>query len=222
MTLIFLGLALWWFLHFMPALKLRFRSTLIKTLGPNFYAGGFALGLVGSIILMVMGWRSAGQSIVYALPQWTALPGTLFVLAGVTLFGFGFDKNMKTNLKRFVRHLQLTGMLLWTAGHLMLNGDNRSLVLFGGLGPLVTGYDGPCKPTRWSMDKTRKNSFGQRIRSRGHYLGFYPQLCVRPCLAFGDRPGLAIIAILAHRRSFLLIRRSRCRGCLCQTDMLRA
>ena len=49
MTLIFLGLILWYFPHFLPATKPRFRSKLIKGIGPNIYAGGFALGLIGSI-----------------------------------------------------------------------------------------------------------------------------------------------------------------------------
>ncbi|MCP4934490.1 MAG: NnrU protein [bacterium] len=134
MTLIFLGLALWYGLHFMPATKPRFRSKLIKAMGPNIYAGAFTLGLIGSIVLMVMGWRSAVQWSVYTLPGWTVLTGVALVFIGVILFGFGFDKRMQTNLKRYIRHLQLTGMLLWAAGHLVLNGDNRSVLLFGGLG----------------------------------------------------------------------------------------
>ncbi len=133
MSLIFLGLALWYFLHFMPATKPRFRSKLIKGLGPNLYAGIFVLGLVSSITIMSMGWRSGAQWNVYTSPEWATLPGLALVLAGVILFGFGFDKRTATNLKRWIRHLQLTGMLLWATGHLVLNGDNRSVLLFGGL-----------------------------------------------------------------------------------------
>ncbi len=131
---ILMGLALWYFLHFMPATKPRFRSKLIKSIGPNIYASGFTLGLIGSIVLMSLGWRSADQWAVYTPPQWSTLPGLALVLVGVILFGFGFDKRMQTNLKRWIRHLQLTGMLLWASGHLILNGDNRSILLFGGLG----------------------------------------------------------------------------------------
>ena len=134
MSLMFTGLLLWFGLHLMPATKPRFRSTLIKTLGPNLYAGGFALGLVGSIVIMVMGWRSADQWSLYILPEWSATPAKLLILAGVILFGFGFNKNLKTSLKRWIQHLQLTGMFLWSTGHLILNGDNRSVLLFGSLG----------------------------------------------------------------------------------------
>ena len=39
-----------------------------------------------------------------------------------------------SNLKRLVRHPQLTGVLVWTGAHLLSNGEDRLLVLFGGLG----------------------------------------------------------------------------------------
>ena len=83
---------------------------------------------------MAMGWRGSVGWTIYSLPEWTTLPGLVLVVLGALAFGFGFDKNMKTNLKRFIRHLQLTGILLWATGHLILNGDNRSVLLFGGLG----------------------------------------------------------------------------------------
>ena len=37
------------------------------------------------------------------------------------------------NIKRLLRHPQLTGVKLWGVGHLLANGETRSLVLFGGL-----------------------------------------------------------------------------------------
>jgi len=42
--------------------------------------------------------------------------------------------NAPGNTKRFLRHSMLTGMAVWAGAHLLANGDNRSLVLFGGLG----------------------------------------------------------------------------------------
>ncbi|MFT7461024.1 MAG: putative membrane protein, partial [Planctomycetota bacterium] len=40
---------------------------------------------------------------------------------------------VKTNIKRVLRHPQLTGLVFWCIGHLLANGDSRSLVLFLGL-----------------------------------------------------------------------------------------
>jgi hypothetical protein len=33
-----------------------------------------------------------------------------------------------------MRHPMLTGFLLWTVSHLLVNGDTTSIILFGGLG----------------------------------------------------------------------------------------
>jgi uncharacterized membrane protein len=40
--------------------------------------------------------------------------------------------SMPNNLKRFVRHPQMAAILFWSTGHLLTNGDSRSVVLFGG------------------------------------------------------------------------------------------
>jgi uncharacterized membrane protein len=41
---------------------------------------------------------------------------------------------LKTNVKRFIRHPQLTGVVVWAVAHLLSNGESRSLVLFGCFG----------------------------------------------------------------------------------------
>ena len=38
-----------------------------------------------------------------------------------------------SRLKQILRHPQLTGVFLWGIAHLLVNGDQRSVVLFGGL-----------------------------------------------------------------------------------------
>jgi uncharacterized membrane protein len=38
-----------------------------------------------------------------------------------------------SRLRLFIRHPQLTGVAVWGFSHLLLNGDNRSIVLFGGM-----------------------------------------------------------------------------------------
>jgi uncharacterized membrane protein len=51
----------------------------------------------------------------------------------ISIFLFGAAQR-KSAVKRFIRHPQLTGLLLWSLAHLLANGEQRSLVLFGGLG----------------------------------------------------------------------------------------
>ena len=52
----------------------------------------------------------------------------LLVLLGFILF---FAARAPTNLKRIFRHPQLTGVHVWALGHLLANGDARSILLFG-------------------------------------------------------------------------------------------
>jgi uncharacterized membrane protein len=40
----------------------------------------------------------------------------------------------RTNYRRIVRHPQMMSVILWSVAHLLVNGDARSVVLFGGLG----------------------------------------------------------------------------------------
>jgi uncharacterized membrane protein len=53
------------------------------------------------------------------------------MLVALVLFA---ASGVPTNLKRFIRHPQLTGVATWAIAHLLSNGDSRSLVLFGGVG----------------------------------------------------------------------------------------
>ena len=40
---------------------------------------------------------------------------------------------LPNNLRRYVRHPQMMAVEFWGVGHLLSNGDSRSIVLFGGL-----------------------------------------------------------------------------------------
>ena len=66
----------------------------------------------------------------YALPPVvTHLALTLIVVAVYLIV----SASRPSRLKRVLRHPQLTGVFLWAVAHLLLNGDSRSLLLFGTL-----------------------------------------------------------------------------------------
>jgi uncharacterized membrane protein len=105
---------------------------MIGKVGEGGYKGIFSLALIAAILLMVFGWRSIEQpAYLYHLPAWTRHLGMLLVLIAFFLFG---SSQQATRINRIIRHPQLTGLVVWAAAHLMMNGDSRSLVLFGGLG----------------------------------------------------------------------------------------
>ena len=125
------GVLLWSGAHFVPCAGLAVRSQLIARLGELAYRGVFALTLIGAIVAMVLGWRSSPPVAVYLPPAWGAAGTNLLMLVALVLFAASV---LPTNLRRVIRHPQLTGFALWAGAHLLSNGEARSLVLFGGLG----------------------------------------------------------------------------------------
>jgi uncharacterized membrane protein len=131
MTLLVIGLLLWSGIHFVPSLFVDLRGGLIKKLGLPAYKGLFALLIVASILVIVAGWKSSGTELLYTPPQWGRHVTFLFTLVTFILF---VAARHQTNIKRVLRHPQLTGVMLWSAGHLFANGEIRSLILFMGIG----------------------------------------------------------------------------------------
>lgn len=125
MMILILGVALWWVAHFFKRLAPARRASMGDK-GRGLVAGALIL----SVLLMIWGYKSATG------PVWwgptAALKGinNLLVLAGFYLFAAA---GMKTAITRHLRHPQLLGFSLWAVGHLLVNGDLPSFILFGGL-----------------------------------------------------------------------------------------
>ena len=141
-----IGVLLFMLVHFVPSLALGLRSSLISNVGQHPYRGLFSLLLVISIGLMIFGWRLTVPEYVYLPPGWATPVTFVLMLISVMLFGAA---NHPTRIKRIIRHPQLTGLVVWSIGHLLSNGDSRSLILFGGLGfwaliemPLINRREG--------------------------------------------------------------------------------
>lgn len=125
MTLLILGVALWWAAHLFKRLAPGPRSRMgDKAKGP------VALALLVSVVLMVIGYRGAGGAVFWGRSPALAGINNLLVLAGFYLFAVA---GLQTRVARMIRHPQLTGFSLWAVGHLLVNGDVPSFVLFGGL-----------------------------------------------------------------------------------------
>jgi uncharacterized membrane protein len=131
MELLILGLVLWTCIHFSPSIAKCTRGLIISKIGIGPYKGLFAILIVLSIVLIVFGWRSIEPVDVYLPQSWGRHVTFLLVLLTFILF---VAARRATNIKRVLRHPQLTGLVLWSIGHLMANGDNRSLILFSWLG----------------------------------------------------------------------------------------
>jgi len=128
MTLLIAGLALWTLAHLYPSLAVDSRRQMQEHLGSNPYRGLFSLVIVASLLLMVMGWRQIVPEMVYSPPAWGRHAAALLILIAFVLF---FAARVPSNLKRWIRHPQLTGVATWAFAHLLANGEDRSVLLFG-------------------------------------------------------------------------------------------
>jgi len=125
------GIVLWAAIHFVPTVLPGLRSKVIAAIGEKPYRGAFSLVVLAALIMIIASWRSSVPVVIYAPPDWGPNFAFLLMYVAVVLFGAA---HAKTNVKRVIRHPQLTGMLFWAIAHIVANGDSRSLVLFGGLG----------------------------------------------------------------------------------------
>ena len=131
MTWLIIGVLLWSVVHLFPALLPAQRAKLLESLGENKYKGLFSLDMVIALVLIVVGWKNAEVRAIYNPPLYGSPVVTVLMFLSFLLFAAA---SAPGNIKRFIRHPMLTGMALWGGAHLLANGDNRSIVLFGGLG----------------------------------------------------------------------------------------
>jgi uncharacterized membrane protein len=130
MTVMTLGLGLWWASHLFPIFMPGRRAGAIARVGEKPYKVVFALVSLGAIVLMVAGFRQSGFIDVWSPPSWTVHVNNLLMLLAIFLFG---AKDAKSSAKHYIRHPMLAGVTVWALAHLMVNGDLAAIILFGGL-----------------------------------------------------------------------------------------
>jgi uncharacterized membrane protein len=130
MTLMILGLALWWATHLYPIYLPGRRAAAHRRLGEKLYKSAFAMFSVFAVTFMVIGYQKAGFVEVWTPPGWTVHLNNLLMLLAVFLMG---AKDAKSSAKHYIRHPMLTAVKVWAVAHLLVNGDQASVILFGGL-----------------------------------------------------------------------------------------
>ena len=131
MAFLIAGVVLWSVVHLSPSVVPGVRENFVRKIGENPYKGFFSLDLLIALGLIVYGWRTTDIAAVYVPPLLGSPVVTLLVFVAFYLFAAA---NAPGNAKRFLRHPMLTGTIVWSVAHLLANGDNRSVVLFGGIG----------------------------------------------------------------------------------------
>jgi len=161
MLLITLGLLIWIAVHLFPSLAPNHRKILIARIGEIPYQGMFAVLILIGLGLIIYGWRHSLQSHLYYPIYALRHPAMLLVALGFVLMTAANFPD--TRVKQFIRHPQLSGVLLWAVAHLFMNGDSRSVLVFTAMLIwsvlailLISRRDGkwikPAKPSGWNQD----------------------------------------------------------------------
>ncbi|KZZ28565.1 hypothetical protein A3752_20950, partial [Oleiphilus sp. HI0081] len=120
--IIFIGI------HLLPTLP-ELRQKYIDKLGELPYKGIFAVISIAGFALIIMGKADAPFISIWQPPQFLSHLTKLLMLPAFILLVAAY---IPSNIKRRVRHPMLAGVKLWALGHLLINGDAASILLFGG------------------------------------------------------------------------------------------
>lgn len=190
----------------------RLRDALTGAIGEGAYQGLFVLASfagLGWLIFAFGGARADPVNVAY----WTVTPLTrhiqlalqllalLFVVVGlatrnptsVRQEGALDRPDLIKGMLRITRHPFLWGVAIWAAGHLLVNGDRASLVLFGSL--LLLALFGTA-----SIDAKRRRKLGDKwapFAAKTSNVPFGAILAGRQSLKLGEIGGLKILAALA-------------------------
>lgn len=126
MTLIAIGLALWVLPHWFKRLAPQMRADM-----GDKAKGIVALATLAGLVLMVLGYRGAEFVPVYTPMAGMGHANNTLMLISVFMFGVGGTKGV---LYTRLRHPMLLGTVIWAVAHLLVNGDQASVLLFGGIG----------------------------------------------------------------------------------------
>ena len=123
--ILILGVALWWAAHLFKRVAPERRAEMgDKGRGP------VALAIVGSVVLMVIGFKLAPYVHVWAPPTFAIHLNNVLVLVAIWMMS---PAGTKGKILSGVRHPMLMGFRTWAVAHLLVNGDLASMILFGGL-----------------------------------------------------------------------------------------
>ena len=127
MELLAVGLILFFVMHLVPSAT-SLHSALKARLGENPFKGLFALVSFAGIALIVIGMGKAEFVSWYEPPSWGKHITALLMI--ISLYCL-ISMQVSTSIRIITAHPMLWGMVAWSAGHLLSNGDQASVVLFG-------------------------------------------------------------------------------------------
>lgn len=192
----------------------RVRDGLVARVGEGPYMGLFSLASVAALAWMVWSYGQArAENVVWWGPEplrhlaWAVqFVGVLLVVVGLLTPNPTSVKQESTldrgdpatGVLRITRHPFLWGVAIWAAGHLLVNGDLASLILFGSL--LLLGALGGA-----SIDAKRLRALGPKYRAftdRTSNVPFAAVVARRQPLRLGELGWRLLVAVAVYALLF--------------------
>ncbi len=139
--------------HFILS-SLAVRGALISAIGEGPFRGVYSLIATASLAWTIFAFGDAPFIDVWTPPPFLrhvtfllVLIGVFFLVVGVTTKSptavggdnLADDPHPMQGILTITRHPFLVGVLIWSIGHLLVNGDLASIILFAGMGSLAVG-----------------------------------------------------------------------------------
>lgn len=129
MIVFILGLIVFFAAHFFTAFARGAREGLVRRLGEGGYKGAYSLVSALGLGLIIVGWPNADSRILYVTNfAMVHVAMGLMALAFICLAAAYLPAG---KLAAALKHPMLAGVKLWAFAHLLVNGDVRSVLLFG-------------------------------------------------------------------------------------------
>ncbi len=130
MGVMIIGLLIFFGTHYFTALLRGPRAALISALGETGYKALYAVIALAGFVLIVVGWRGAADAgVLYTPPAFLRHVSYLLMIFAVVLIVAAYAPAGK--IAHAVKHPMLAAVKIWAFAHLLVNGEARSVVLFG-------------------------------------------------------------------------------------------
>ena len=133
MTGLIAGLVVFLGVHSIRMIAPGFRENFIASRGEGTWKGIYSLASIAGFALLVWGYGEArvspSNAFFYSSPTWlTHLQLLLMIPVMILLVASQLPAG---RIKKAVKNPMLTAVKIWAIGHLLVNGDLASIVLFG-------------------------------------------------------------------------------------------
>lgn len=130
MTLLILGLLLFFGVHLVRVVAPDFRQSMMDRMGVWGWKAVYSVPAIVGFVLLIIGydqvrWTSA---VLWQSPPWTRMVATLMMAPALVLLVAAY---LPGKIRDGLRHPMLIAVVLWAVVHLLANGRVADVILFG-------------------------------------------------------------------------------------------